>query len=72
MSREVEKRTRTWYELYGEEISEWIMRRVIGIVTGNPRVFQGNPDPYPPEPAPVARVGVLAGSGKGFSGFRGL
>jgi len=28
MSREVDKRTRTWYELYGEEISEWIMRRV--------------------------------------------
>jgi hypothetical protein len=41
-------------------------RRGIGIVTGNPRVFQGYPDPYPPEPAPVVRVGVLAGSGRGF------
>ena len=38
----------------------------LGIVTGNPRVFQGYPDPYPPEPAPVARVGVLAGLGRGF------
>jgi len=38
----------------------------LGIVTGNPRIFQGYPDPYPPEPAPVARVGVLAGLGRGF------
>ena len=38
---------------------------------GNPGVFQSYPDPYPPEPTPVARVGVLAGLGRGFSGFRG-
>lgn len=28
---------------------------------GSPRVFQGYPDPYPPEPAPMAWVGVLVG-----------
>ena len=39
---------------------------------GNPGVFQGYPNPYPPEHRPVARVGVLTGLGRGFSGFYGL
>jgi hypothetical protein len=42
----------------------------LGIVTGNPGVFQGYPDPYPLEPAPIARVGVLVGLGRGFNGSR--
>ena len=31
----------------------------LGIITGNPGVFQGYPDPYPCKPAPAA-------TGKGF------
>ena len=44
----------------------------VGIVTGNPGVFQGYLDSYPPEPGPVARVGVLTGLGRSFSGFHRL
>jgi len=44
----------------------------LGIVMGNPGVFQSYLHPYPPEPAPVARVEVFAGLGRGFNGFCGL
>jgi hypothetical protein len=55
----------------------YMLRRVIGsdrrlgIVTGNPRVFQGNPYPHPRKPAPAPRVRVSTGSGKGFRKTRG-
>jgi len=38
----------------------------IGIVRGNPGVFQLNPYPTPVKPLPLSRVRVLEGLGKGF------
>ena len=38
----------------------------LGIVTGNPGVFQRNPHPYPGKPAPAVRVQFFAGKGVGF------
>jgi hypothetical protein len=38
----------------------------LGIVRGNPGVFQLYPYPYPWNPYPPSRVGVLEGWGKGF------
>ena len=38
----------------------------IGIVTGNPGVFQGNPHPYPWKPAPAATGMGFRGYGCGF------
>ena len=35
----------------------------VGIITGNPGVFQGYLDPYPTKPAPVVR-------GTGYYGLR--
>ena len=32
-----------------------IAQTCLGIITGNPGVFQGYPDPYPAEPVPVER-----------------
>jgi len=43
----------------------------VGIVMGNPRVFQGNLYPHPWKPAPAPRVQVSMGSGKGFQIPRG-
>jgi hypothetical protein len=39
----------------------------LGIVTGNPGVFLGNPHPYPWKPAPAAKGVGFYGYGCGFS-----
>ena len=39
---------------------------LLGIVRGNPGVFQLNPYPTPVKPLPLSRVRVLEGLGKGF------
>ena len=44
----------------------------LGIVTGYPGVFQGNPHPYPRKPAPAARGAVFGGYGCGFNKNRGF
>jgi hypothetical protein len=41
-------------------------RRSVGIVRGNPGVFQLNPYPTPEKPLPPSRVRVLEDLGKGF------
>src|ERR1700678_1799674 len=41
-------------------------RLSIGIVRGNPGVFQLYPYPYPPKPLPLLWVRVLGGKGRGF------
>jgi hypothetical protein len=44
----------------------WYSLLQLGIVTGNPGVFQGDPYPHLRKPAPAPRVRVSTGSGKGF------
>ena len=39
-----------------------VWRSPLGIVRGNPGVFQSYPDPYPPKPVPLDE-------GRGFSGY---
>jgi len=44
----------------------------IGIIRGNPGVFQLYPYPTLQKPLPLMRVRVLVGQGKGFSKLMGL
>ena len=45
-------------DINNKQYSTWSK---IGIITGNPGVFQGYPYPYPAKPSPTARVGVFMG-----------